>query len=81
LTGWRSEKPAYEELFHLTDDPHELRNLATDGKYAKQLAAMRTRCVEQLRLHRGDPKSLPTISAGQWLKEAPPNWQKVLKSM
>lgn len=40
------ETPAYEELFHLADDPEELNNLAGDAKHAATLERLRNRCDE-----------------------------------
>ncbi|MFC1606954.1 sulfatase [Candidatus Latescibacterota bacterium] len=40
------QNPVYEELYDLKNDPHEVRNLATDGSYLSMLAGMRKRCDE-----------------------------------
>jgi arylsulfatase A-like enzyme len=80
--GLNGEEPAYEELFHLTDDPLEQRNLANDPEYATRLAGMRDRCIELLRETRGDPKLLPTVRNAEWRNEAPPDeWKDVLPLM
>ncbi len=36
--------PVYEQLFDLTTDPHEVRNLVGDPAHAATLATLRTRC-------------------------------------
>ena len=36
----------FEELFHLTDDPTEQKNLADELEYAEVLKAYRNRCME-----------------------------------
>jgi len=43
------QKPVYEELFHLAEDPEELNNVAGDAKFASTLARLRTRCDEYRR--------------------------------
>lgn len=40
------EKPVYEELFKISDDPHEQNNLAINPEYASVLNAHRERCQE-----------------------------------
>jgi len=42
------------QLFHLDDDPHELRNLAAEPEHAERVQTMTTRLVEELR-EQGDP--------------------------
>lgn len=76
--GLNGEAPAYEELFHLTTDPAEQRNLAKDEKHQAQLASMRTRCIELLRETRGDPQTVPSTTLSKWMKEAPANWKDIL---
>jgi arylsulfatase A-like enzyme len=77
--GLNGEEPAYEELFHLADDPLERHNLATDPEHSSQLAAMRVRCIELLRETRGDSQLLPTVPNAQWRSVAPPDdWKAVL---
>ena len=44
--GIRGEKPIYEELFDLKNDPKELLNLADNAKYVKILDDHRKRCSE-----------------------------------
>lgn len=41
-----TQQPAYEELYDMRKDPHEIHNLASDPAYADVLAAYRTRCEE-----------------------------------
>jgi arylsulfatase A-like enzyme len=38
------QTPPVEQLFHLADDPHEERDLASDARYAATLARLRSRC-------------------------------------
>ena len=38
--------PAYEELYDLEKDPHEIRNLATDPDYSEILGMLRHRCTK-----------------------------------
>ncbi|MBM3883380.1 MAG: hypothetical protein FJ387_27340, partial [Verrucomicrobia bacterium] len=76
--GLNGESPAYEELFHLTADPFEQTNLASDPRHASQLAAMRARCVELLRETRGDPQALPSMPVAEWANETPGGWKDVL---
>jgi arylsulfatase A-like enzyme len=80
--GLAGEEPAYEELFHLTADPLEQRNLVADPEHAAQLAAMRVRCTELLRETRGDPQFIPAMPAGDWLKEeVPDGWKELTPLM
>jgi arylsulfatase A-like enzyme len=39
-SAWLQQRPA-EELYALTDDPHETKNLATDPRYASNLQGLR----------------------------------------
>lgn len=41
-----TQQPAYEELYDMRRDPHEVHNLVSDPAYADVLAAYRTRCEE-----------------------------------
>ena len=41
-----TQQPAYEELYDMRRDPHEIHNLASDPAYADVLAAYRTRWEE-----------------------------------
>ena len=58
IASIQGEKPVYEELYHLTNDPSETKNLATDEKYKNILKDYRRRCDELLRKAKGD-NSLP----------------------
>jgi arylsulfatase A-like enzyme len=40
------QNPVYEELFHVTEDPQELHNLAGNAKWASTLNRLRDRCEE-----------------------------------
>ncbi len=66
--GIAGEAPIYEELYDLSEDPLENRNLAGEGRHAERLRAMRRRCVqllsESLGRAPGDP--LPSIPVAQW---------------
>jgi arylsulfatase A-like enzyme len=57
------QKPAYEYLHDLQEDPQELRNLAREGGHEKLLERMRQRC-DQLRDTYGgaySPERFPTL--------------------
>ncbi len=48
-TEWKyirypKQDPPFEQLFHLSKDPHELRNLAQNSDYTATLARLRNRC-------------------------------------
>ncbi|NQV33138.1 MAG: sulfatase-like hydrolase/transferase [Phycisphaeraceae bacterium] len=53
LTG---EKPVYEELYNVQDDPSETKNLAGDKNYKEILDQYRKRCNELLKEAKGDNK-------------------------
>jgi hypothetical protein len=55
------EKPVYEELFCLAEDPGETTNLAEDVTHADRLGALRNRLSELAREARGDDASPMTI--------------------
>jgi arylsulfatase A-like enzyme len=55
------EKPVYEELFHLGDDPGETENLAARGAYADTLHAFRERLADRARELKGDDAPPLTI--------------------
>jgi arylsulfatase A-like enzyme len=42
------QRPVYEELYDLENDPHEACNLVGDPKYVKELEQLRKRCDELL---------------------------------
>ena len=58
IASIQGEKPVYEELYHLTNDPGETKNLATDKKFRSTLEHFRLRCDKLLREAKGD-NSLP----------------------
>ena len=48
-TEWKyirypKQEPPFEQLFHLSKDPHELRNLSQNADYTATLARLRNRC-------------------------------------
>jgi hypothetical protein len=49
----RGEKPVYEELFHLSVDPDETRNLAADPRHARILDELRAECQRMVTEARG----------------------------
>lgn len=49
----RGEQPVYEELFHLSVDPHESQNLAADPQHAARLRALRAECQKAVIAARG----------------------------
>ena len=56
------EPPAYEELYHLAEDPLEERNLAGDPAHASVMDDLRARLLAEARRLRGDdrpPMTLP----------------------
>jgi arylsulfatase A-like enzyme len=56
----RGEKPVYEELFDLANDPHESVNLAADRRYGKELEKYRAICERLAKEAMGDGPP-PTI--------------------
>jgi N-sulfoglucosamine sulfohydrolase len=52
---WVYGKRPREELYDLREDPHQVRNVAADPKYAKDRAALDRRLMEELR-RTGDPR-------------------------
>ncbi len=58
ITG---EKPVYEELFCLTEDPGETTNLAEDMAHVGRLDALRKRLAELVREAKGDDAPPMTI--------------------
>lgn len=61
-SGWKYirylKHPEYEELYNLTDDPNESRNLAFDPGQSFRLQSLRRRCMElaESARHRGGEK-------------------------
>lgn len=66
--GLNGERPAYEELYDLREDPLENKNLAGDARYTSRLREMRERCLRQLAqsLGRRPEDPLPSITIGEW---------------
>ena len=50
----KGEKPVYEELYHLTEDPQETTNLAQDDTYKSVLKKYRETWTTQIREARGE---------------------------
>ena len=55
------ERPT-EELYVLSEDPHQMNNVAGQEQYAELQARLRTRLMTHLR-EQGDPRSLDTVRA------------------
>jgi hypothetical protein len=57
------QKPAYEYLHDLQEDPQELRNLAIEGGAREILERMRRRCDDLRETYGGpySPERFPTI--------------------
>ncbi|PHS13008.1 MAG: acetylglucosamine-6-sulfatase [Blastopirellula sp.] len=53
------EKPDYEELFYITDDPEESNNLASDPNHQEKLKEMRTELQRLLTEAKGDVHADP----------------------
>ena len=66
------QKPQYEYLHDLTEDPDQLKNLADDPEYAKVLKRMRKRCDELRDEYGGeyDPSLVAKYVAEQQRKRA-----------
>ncbi len=69
--GLQGEKPDYEELYDLQNDPTEQRNLAADPQYRARMEQMRKRVNELLResLGRKPEALLPSITRQAWQSE------------
>jgi arylsulfatase A-like enzyme len=55
----RGEKPIYEELYRLSEDPHETKNLARDPAHATTLAELRQACQRLVTEAKGDVNARP----------------------
>jgi arylsulfatase A-like enzyme len=66
--GLKGERPVYEELYDLLEDPLENRNLADEGRHAGRLASMRERCGQLLSesFGRRPDAALPSITLEEW---------------
>ncbi|MGM8362059.1 sulfatase-like hydrolase/transferase [Flavobacterium sp. ARAG 55.4] len=51
------EKPVYEELYNLKNDPHELHNLVNDKKYSTVLASLKKQWKVEIKNARGEGKA------------------------
>jgi arylsulfatase A-like enzyme len=58
IASIQGEQPVYEELYHLTNDPGEATNLATNETFRVTLKEYRLRCDELVKKAKGD-NSLP----------------------
>ena len=58
----KGEKPAYEELFDLKNDPGEVENRAADPQCADRLEQLRARLLELAREKKGDDRPPLTVS-------------------
>ncbi|MEM1442648.1 MAG: acetylglucosamine-6-sulfatase, partial [Verrucomicrobiota bacterium] len=63
---WRTasiegEKPVYEELFDLENDPHETTNLAEAQEHAEALEELRAKCQELVTEARGPMDAHPPV--------------------
>jgi arylsulfatase A-like enzyme len=61
----KGEKPAYEELFCLQDDPGEITNLAGNSTYTDTMQALRVRVGELARKAKGDDSPPMTLAFEQ----------------
>ncbi|AZQ63987.1 acetylglucosamine-6-sulfatase [Flammeovirga pectinis] len=52
----KGEQPVYEELYHLSEDPTEVQNLASDKKYQAKLEEMKMVWADQIKMARGEGK-------------------------
>jgi arylsulfatase A-like enzyme len=57
----KGERPVYEELFCLKDDPSEITNLADNSTYTDTVQALRVRVTELAREAKGDDSAPMTI--------------------
>ncbi len=59
------QQPVYEFLHDLDTDPHELVNLATDPRFASELATMRARCNSLRDRYASAPREIATTTASK----------------
>ncbi|WP_044206866.1 sulfatase-like hydrolase/transferase [Flammeovirga sp. OC4] len=52
------EQPVYEELYHLGEDPNELKNLASNAQYKEKLEEMRKVWAKEIKVARGEGQPL-----------------------
>lgn len=67
-------RPA-EELFELDTDPHQLRNLVHDSKYAEQLADLRTQLTNWETETKDSVSTTPTLDRQTATGERHPGWK------
>ena len=65
ISSLKGEKPVYEELFCLQDDPGEITNLANKSTYADTVQALRVRVDELAKEARGDDSPPMTLAFEQ----------------
>ncbi len=65
------EKPVYEELYNVANDPKEAVNLIGFSKYDELVEQLRKECDAQVRMARGegDPRVYVTVPDYQYVKE------------
>lgn len=61
-----------EELYHLSEDPEEFKNLATEKAYAERLKQMRAALVAELRRTEAPTAMLPSSPAGTSRQQVQP---------
>jgi arylsulfatase A-like enzyme len=70
IASINGEKPVYEELFHLRNDPEETTNLAHDSRHATVLRDLRARCQQLVTEAKGDVSTPPATVRVQGAREA-----------
>jgi arylsulfatase A-like enzyme len=70
IASINGEKPVYEELFHLRNDPEETTNLAHDSRHAAVLRDLRARCQQLVTEAKGDVSAPPATLRVQGSREA-----------
>ena len=78
------EQKPEEELYDLRTDVYELRNLASDEQFKKQLLAMRNKTKEMDSLMQAvdtifEPVTPRSVDVLQWIKEEKPEWHKKMQ--